>query len=185
MKKISPEKRKELEERRNKLNINLYYQSIPELKFLMDNNYPFEIEYSSFHSWIFDSFPMDCKLSSAWIDWSKVERCKRWFPHNNETDATLKIRDIINEFQLGNPEVYFDAVTTTVKTNLLYIAEYFDDFEQKLPGFDTYIWNPADKWVIEVPVSNYNYPYSVNFGYSDSDWKERNRERFAGVRGKR
>lgn len=168
-----------------KLRQKNYYNNCPELEFFTEKNYTFRVDDLGSHDWIFENFPMDCKMSSAWIDWAKVERCKRWFPYENEADAAVKLRDIISAFQLGNPQVFFDACKDTItQTRLSHIAEYFDDISQRLPGFDTYIWNPEDKWVIEVPVSNYDQPYSINFGYSDRNWKERNKDHFANVRGK-
>ncbi len=81
---------------------------------------------------------------------------------------------------MKNSEVWTDdEANCIIKTDLKYLLELYPD---EYPIADKYIWNEDEKWVIESPVVNADYDFSVNFGYSDSYWKLENDRHFAEVR---
>lgn len=180
---MTPERRKELVERRDKMRAEFELRRDECLSFLLDNSYLFEIvERTHFLRWIYENFPLDCKHTSAWIDWTRLSHYKRWFPHTNSEDAGLRLDDIAREFSLNDAAVFFDAYGVIAKTKLSYLLEFYAG---ELPIYDTHIWNEEERWVIEIPVVNADQNYSVNFGYSDSSssgWKQINDSQFQKIR---
>lgn len=140
---MTPERREELVERRDKMRAEFYLRRDPTLNFLLDYEYPFEIvEHTHFLKWIYENFPLDCKCTSAWIDWTQVSRHKRWFPRTNSEDAELDLDVIVEQFSLSDPEVCFDAYGFIAKTRLSYLLGFYAG---ELPGYDTHIWNEEEK----------------------------------------
>lgn len=153
-------------------------ESRPSLPVLLEDHYIYEIyTCSPILKWVQEHFPLDGKMYAAWIEWSKVENCKRWFPREDPESEDLKLQDIVDEFQLQNAEVWTDTRDgLLMKTNMEYMLELHPD---ELPYPEKHIWNEDDKWIIEITNDSKDYSYSVNFGYSDSNWKIRNYKRFA------
>jgi len=183
MGKLTPERRKELEEiRAESRKLYELKQNPPPVPTLIETSFRYEIyACKPILKWVYENFPLDCKFSSAWIDWSKVARHKRWFPTIDPAHEGLKLQDIVDEFGLDNQEVWTDHPHNCImKTDLDYLLEIYDG---EFPIADKYIWSETEKWVIEAPVINADYDYSVNFGYSDSFWKYKNDTHIAAVRG--
>lgn len=183
MGKLTAERRKELEQiRAESRKMSELKQNPPPIPMLIETSFRYEIYVCRpVLKWVYENFPLDCKFTSAWIDWSKVARHKRWFPTVNPADKGLRLLDVVDEFQLKNSEVWTDGEHyCMMKTDLEYLLELYAG---EFPLQNKYIWSETEKWVIEAPVVNADQDFSINFGYSDSFWKSKNDAHLSSVRG--